>query len=416
MSNNGFQGAIFLRRLIFLACLFVGSCAYSQEGDDLLDWSVDFESGNAAGLHLRDDGAVGFTIESEPGGEEYLWFYFSIVSHDQEKLEFVLENAAGAHQTGERWKITKPWFSADGQTWVRSAQAQYGREPSLSGLLKPPVFRFRSPIVADTLRVAYFQPYTNADLRNYLKGIEGLPGVVCSALGRTEEGRNIAQVLIGGSVEIGAEDRQQIWIICREHPGETPASFVCEGLMNALISHPAGRRLRDAYDFVIIPLLNSDGTAHGFYYHNANAVNLARDWVEFRSSEVRSLRDALAGPIHDGRVRMIVNLHASNDPTKGHFFLVIPDEKLRTADAELQRSILRAGDRNHPQLQGRSPVNLLDLPGISGNALCREYGVYNFYVEANYSRGADGSSVTPQSLRQVGVALVQTLAEVLRPE
>ncbi|RJP75898.1 MAG: hypothetical protein C4524_10945, partial [Candidatus Zixiibacteriota bacterium] len=84
--------------------------------------------------------------------------------------------------------------------------------------------------------------------------------------------------------------------------------------------------------------------------------------------------------------------------------------------AGLQKALFQAADGNHPQIQGRAPVRLLDLPGITGNALSREYGTYCLYLESNYSRGADGSPVTPESLRGTGLALAQALAEVLAGE
>ncbi|HDH56984.1 MAG TPA: hypothetical protein ENF16_00065, partial [Bacteroidetes bacterium] len=85
-----------------------------------MEWSADFEQGRAANVHLRKDGAIGFSIPSEPGGDEYLWFFFKVAIKKQQKPEFVLENAAGAHQTGKRWKITKPFASTDGRNWIRT--------------------------------------------------------------------------------------------------------------------------------------------------------------------------------------------------------------------------------------------------------------------------------------------------------
>jgi len=390
--------------------------AIENEKGDALEWSADFEQGRAANVHLRKDGAIGFSIPSEPGGDEYLWFFFRVAMKNQQRAEFVLENAAGAHQTGKRWKITKPFASTDGRNWIRTTGISYAKESGLGNLLSPPVFRFQSPVSADTLWVAYFQPYTISDLESFLSGIEKYPGVVISILGRSEENRDIPLLRIANPEPAEGAEKQTIWVVCREHPGETPASFVCEGMIRALLDHPAGKRLRSAFSFAIVPMLNVDGVARGYYYHNARGVNLARDWVDFKSAEVRALRAAL---LENGRMdtpRLMLNLHSSNDPGKGHFFLIIPSDRLKPEDAEFQRTILEAGDRNHPQLQGHSTVKLLGLPGITGNALYRQYDLYSIYLESNYSRGADGSLVTVESLRAVGAALVQTLAEVLTPE
>lgn len=402
--------------LIIYATLVVCSQSASQGADMQISWNRDFPSGAAENVYSKSDGAIAFSIPKEPGGGEYLWFHFEVTGVKSPDTEFVLENAAGAHQTGGRWQITRPVFSADGKTWVRAVETRYSREPGITQIFASPVFRFRSPISAETLRVAYCYPYTSEDLGNFLDQLKTEPDIISSSLGQSEEGRSIVQVDIEPRPNKSGENVPEIWVICREHPGETPASFVCEGMMDALLNHPAGQRLRDAFAFTFVPILNVDGVQHGYYYHNARGVNLARDWENFSSAEVRTLKAALETETTSKRLRLVINLHASNDPGKGHFFIEMPDAKLKPQDAEFQRSIFQAADGNDPQLQGRSRVKLLDLPGITGNALYQNYGVYCLYLESNYSLGADGSTVTPESLRRVGRAFVQALAEVLRPE
>ena len=402
----------------------------SQNEFLISDWSSDFEGGAVSDVHVREEGTIGFSIPEEPGGDviegpasavhggEYLWFYFKVISNGKEPLEFVVENAAGAHQTGRRWNITRPVFSADGRTWVR---AKYTHYPFLRHrlwkrgikLFGKPVFRFRAPVATDTLWVAYCYPYTNSDLNLLLEQIRNLPEVTISTIGKSGEGRDILKVHINRSAGAACERGQQIWVICREHPGETPASFVCEGMIQALLKHPAGKRLREVYGFSVIPILNVDGVAHGYYYRNANGVNLAFDWEDFRSVEARVVREALAEDLEKKALRLMINLHSCNDPTKGHFFLKKSESKLNPRDAEFQRSIFLAADGLQPQLQGHSPWGLWDLPGITGNALYCHNGVYCLYLECNYSIGADGSTVTPESLRETGATLVQALAEVL---
>lgn len=403
--------------LLVIYATLVG-CGQSASQDIKMQLSLnrDFPSGAAENVYLKSDGAIAFSIPEEPGGGEYLWFYFEVSGMTSPDAEFVLENAAGAHQTGGRWQITRPVFSVDGRNWIRAVETRYSRESGITQIFGSPVFRFRSPVSAETLRVAYCYPYTSEDLGDLLDHLKMESGIILSSLGESEEGRSIIRVDLESRLNAPDGGVPQIWVICREHPGETPASFVCEGMMEALLNHPAGQRLRDAFGFTFVPILNIDGVRHGYYYHNAKGVNLARDWENLSSAEVRALKAALETAVASKNLRLVINLHASNDPGKGHFFVEIPDSKLKPQDADFQRSIFQTAEGNDPQLQGRSRVQLLDLPGITGNALYNDYGVYCLYLESNYSLGADGSTVTPESLRRVGKALVQALAEVLRPE
>ncbi|MCX6639779.1 MAG: M14-type cytosolic carboxypeptidase [bacterium] len=385
--------------------------------DQSVKLDTKFEGAAAVDFGVLSDGAVEFSIPFEPGGPEYLWFYFKVIGDNSNQPEFILKNAAGAHQTGKRWNITRPVFSADGSTWVRADQTSYRDVLGLGRLLgRKPVFRFRSPISTDTLWVAYCYPYTLTQLDSYVKSLANHPELTFTTLGKSEEGRDIPRLIIQSNRDVDVTNRKSIWIICREHPGETPASYVCEGMVSALLVHPAGRRLLSQYQFNVIPILNVDGVAHGYYYHNANGVNLALDWDHFRSIEVKAVEAALRADLEQHRVPLMVNLHSSNDPTKGHFFLEIPENRLNPSLIKLQRELLRSAGRKHPQLQAKSTVRLLEDAGITGNAMNSRFGVYCLYLESNYSLGADGSDVTPESLREVGTALVLVIAEVLAPE
>jgi hypothetical protein len=68
-------------------------------------------------------------------------------------------------------------------------------------------------------------------------------------------------------------------ITARVHPGETPASFVCQGLIDFLVSdHALARLLREHVVFVVIPMLNPDGVAIGNYRCSSMGLDLNRQW------------------------------------------------------------------------------------------------------------------------------------------
>jgi hypothetical protein len=396
--------------------MILSSCSPAGSPSGKLTPSTGFESGAAQEFLQKDDGALTFSIPPDPGGPEYLWFNFLVKGKVKKGQTFILENAADAHQTGARWDMTRPVFSADGKTWVRATEVDYSRQFSLRQPLGRQVFQFKSPLEGDSLRVAYCYPYTTANLSEFLDRVKDRLQSSLGSIGKSEEGRNIPKFQIGPPTDDPTTLPPEIWVICREHPGETPASFVLEGMVQALLEEPSGKHLADKFSFNFVPMLNVDGVAHGYYYHNAKGVNLARDWDQFQSAEARELRTAMMPGLEKKQVRLVIDLHSSNDPTLGHFFLERPSSGLFPLDAALQTALFNSADGNYPQLQGKSTVRMLDIPGITGNALYKSFSVYCLYLETNYSRGADGSPVTPQSLRDTGKALVQALAEVLMGE
>ena len=55
-----------------------------------------------------------------------------------------------------------------------------------------------------------------------------------------------------------------VFLMARVHPGETPSSFVIQGLLDFLVSsHDIAASLREHIVFKIIPMLNPDGVFLG---------------------------------------------------------------------------------------------------------------------------------------------------------
>ena len=75
-------------------------------------------------------------------------------------------------------------------------------------------------------------------------------------------------------------DKQYIIITARVHPGESVSSYVCNGIIEFLISNDEkARKLRQHFIFKIVPMLNPDGVIHGNYRSNISGYDLNRKWA-----------------------------------------------------------------------------------------------------------------------------------------
>ena len=97
-------------------------------------------------------------------------------------------------------------------------------------------------------------------------------------LGATVEGRDLDLVVVGRPTP----ERVPVWIIARQHPGETMAEWFVEGLLERLLdgADPIARKVREHAVLYIVPNMNPDGAVRGNLRTNAAGRNLNREWRE----------------------------------------------------------------------------------------------------------------------------------------
>uniref|UniRef100_A0A1A8S2D1 Cytosolic carboxypeptidase 6 n=2 Tax=Nothobranchius TaxID=28779 RepID=A0A1A8S2D1_9TELE len=136
----------------------------------------------------------------------------------------------------------------------------------------------------DVYQFAYCYPYTYTRLQHYLASLErrNLPYLQREQLGLSVQQRRLDLLTITNSENVSPEkEKKLVFLTARVHPGESPASFVCQGVIDFLVGqHPVAQILRDHVIFKIVPMLNPDGVYLGNYRCSLMGFDLNRHWQD----------------------------------------------------------------------------------------------------------------------------------------
>ncbi|XP_013869679.1 cytosolic carboxypeptidase 6 [Austrofundulus limnaeus] len=136
----------------------------------------------------------------------------------------------------------------------------------------------------DVYQFAYCYPYTYTRLQHYLASLErrNLPYLQREQLGLSVQQRRLDLLTVTNLDHVNSErEKKLVFLTARVHPGESPASFVCQGVIDFLVSqHPVAQILRDHVIFKIVPMLNPDGVYLGNYRCSLMGFDLNRHWQD----------------------------------------------------------------------------------------------------------------------------------------
>ena len=238
-----------------------------------------FDSGNIEVVDLVGDHQADLRIRLDAGGEHMQWFHFRVDGARGEDCTFRILNAAKASYP-KAWDGCRVCTSVDRQSWTR-VDTDY----------RDGVLSFGHAPEGDMQWYAYFAPYTYEQHLDLLSACQTSEFAAVDRLGSTVDGRDLHRVRVGeGSI--------QMWIIARQHPGESMGSWWMEGFLARLLDadDAIARQLRARATFHVVPHMNPDGAIRGHLRCNAAGANLNREWAEptiERSPEVFYTRAAM---------------------------------------------------------------------------------------------------------------------------
>ena len=245
---------------------------------------VNATSANAIDLNIRKDSHADITQ----------WFYFRLQGAQGEPCTIRLLNA-GQSAYPKGWEDYNAMASYDRVNWFRVPTSFDGQ-----------VLTIEHTPAMDSVYYAYFEPYSWERHLELLDRAQQSEHVRMLDLGSTIDGHDLNMLVIGEP----DENKKKVWVIARQHPGETMAEWFVEGMLDALLdpAHPFGRQLLKETVFYVVPNMNPDGSVRGNLRTNAAGANLNREWFApsmERSPEVFLVRRKM----HETGVDLLLDVH-----------------------------------------------------------------------------------------------------------
>jgi murein tripeptide amidase MpaA len=243
--------------------------------------SHQFDAGAIDVLRADDPSAIELNIRKDSHADITQWFFFRVQGARETSLTMRFLNA-GQSAYPDGWKDYEAVASYDRETWFRVPTSFDGKVMTID----------HTP-THDSVYYAYFEPYSWERHLALLDSAQLSPLVQLVDLGSTVDGRDLNMLVIGNPAA-----EKKVWVIARQHPGETMAEWFVEGMVEALLdpANPFGRQCLTEAEFYVVPNMNPDGSVRGNLRTNAAGANLNREWMTptmARSPEVFLVREKM---------------------------------------------------------------------------------------------------------------------------
>lgn len=220
------------------------------------------------------------------------WYAFKLSSKQEKQIKVRLAVKDGKHRY-------PPKLSADGKTWNPIDYKAGDR-----------YLTFRVNLTEKPVWIAGQEVINNQDYIDWGEKISQKVHITHDLLGHSVEKRPIYKI------ESADMSKAKPWLVVlgRQHPPELTGALALFPFVSTLLSDSQlATVFRKYYNIVIVPNMNPDGVEWGHWRHNANGVDLNRDWSKFKQPEVIAVDKYLTELVNKGhKMSMAVDFHSTH--------------------------------------------------------------------------------------------------------
>ena len=230
-----------------------------------LSISSAFDAGNIEVISAESADNIQLKIEKDSHSDFLQWFYFRMQGAKDTLCKLNIINAADAAYP-EGWEDYQARASYDRLNWFQIPTTYQ------NGVLS---MEFTPEY--DSVYIAYFAPFSYEQHLDMIHDAQHSHFCKLESIGETTQGRPIDFLRIGDE----DKNKKNLWIISRQHPGESMAEWFMLGLITRILDEEdsSSVALLEKANLYMVPNMNVDGSILGNLRVNAKGVNLNREWA-----------------------------------------------------------------------------------------------------------------------------------------
>jgi murein tripeptide amidase MpaA len=222
-----------------------------------------FDSGSIKVINATDIKNITLALKTDNNHSTKQWFYFRCETKAGLSHKIRIVNA-GDSSFANAWTHYQALASYNNVDWFRVPTKFTNNEL---------VIEYTPTKTA--ISYAYFTPYQFERQKEFITQANKFSLCQHTQLGVTDNQNPIDLLTIG----LPGNGKKSVWIIARQHPGETMAQWFTEGVVTKLLSsNSIAKELLQKAVFYIVPNMNPDGSIIGNHRTNQQGFNLNRHW------------------------------------------------------------------------------------------------------------------------------------------
>lgn len=373
--------------------------------------SADICGGNIHVVNVPNNHTAELALRPDSAAPIKQWFHWKARVERGGPVEYKIINASEVGHGG-CWDGYRALASYDMEKWFRVPTTFDGRTLTI-----------RHTPDRRVVYYAYFAAYPLARHQAVITRAEASRRARVTCIGKSLEQRPIEVIEIG---KVGGP-RRKIWIITRQHAGETQGQWAVEGILERLLDDrdPLADALLDKAVFFIVPNMNPDGSARGNFRTNVAGRDLNREWggpSPQASPEVVCVRDTL----RDTGVDMFLDFHGEETAPCAFAIGCEGNPSYGPMQREMERRFvddLASRDRHFWRDYGYGP----DDPGkgdlrIGNNFVGEMFGCLSITIELPFKEGGShpghggALSFSPDVAKHLGRVALETIGTAVDVE